>query len=168
MNILAGDIGGTKTILAIFSSQQGAHEPIAEATFSSANYADLESMALAFLSDVGLGVSRAVFGVAGPVLNGTAQITNLPWVMSEQHLREVLGLPHVRLINDLEAIAHAVPVLNDDDLVALNDVAPTPQGAIGVIAPGTGLGEAFLLWVNGRYYAFPSEEAITISPPATS
>ncbi len=157
MNILAGDIGGTKTILAVFSSQQGAHEPIAEATFSSADYPDLESMAVAFLSDAGLRVSRAVFGVAGPVLNGTAQITNLPWVMSEQHLREVLGLPHVRLINDLEAIAHAVPVLNDDDLVALNDVAPMPQGAIGVIAPGTGLGEAFLLWVNGRYYAFPSE-----------
>jgi glucokinase len=157
MNILAGDIGGTKTILAIFSSDHGAHEPIAEATFPSPDYASLESMAHAFLASTGMPVSRAVFGVAGPVLNGSAQITNLPWVMSEQHLRAALGLPRVRLINDLEAIANAVPVLNDDDLVALNDVQPTPRGAVGVIAPGTGLGEAFLLWVNGRYYAFPSE-----------
>ncbi len=157
MNILAGDIGGTKTILAVFSSDRGAHEPIAEATFPSADYANLESMAQAFLADSGLPVARAVFGVAGPVLNGSAQITNLPWVMSEHHLRAALGLPQVRLINDLEAIANAVPVLNDDDLVALNDVPPTPQGAVGVIAPGTGLGEAFLLWVNGRYHAFPSE-----------
>jgi glucokinase len=157
MSILAGDIGGTKTILAIFSSEQGAHEPIVETTFSSADYANLESIVQAFLADVGLRVSSAVFGVAGPVLNGAARITNLPWVMSEQHLCEALGLPCVRLLNDLEAIANAVPVLNKDDLVPLNDVQPTPMGAIGVIAPGTGLGEAFLLWVNGRYHAFPSE-----------
>jgi len=156
-HILAGDVGGTKTILAVFSSEQGAHEPIAEATFTSADYANLESIVQSFLSGLDVRVSRAVFGVAGPVLNGSAQITNLPWVISEQHLRAALGLSHVHLINDLAAIANAVPVLNDEDTIALNDVSPTPRGAIGVIAPGTGLGEAFLLWVNGRYHAFPSE-----------
>lgn len=156
-HILAGDVGGTKTILAVFSSERGAHEPIAEATFTSADYANLESIVQSFLSGLDVRVSRAVFGVAGPVLNGSAQITNLPWVLSEQHLRAALGLSHVHLINDLAAIANAVPVLNDEDTIALNDVSPTPRGAIGVIAPGTGLGEAFLLWVNGRYHAFPSE-----------
>ena len=157
MNILAGDIGGTKTILAVFAREGGLHDPIAEATFVSASYPDLESIVAEFLSRAGLSVERAAFGVAGPVLNGAARITNLPWQMSEQQLAAALGLHSVRLLNDLEAIANAVPVLNAADLAALNDVQPTPEGAIGVIAPGTGLGEAFLLWVNGSYRAFPSE-----------
>ncbi|MFC1465588.1 MAG: glucokinase [Candidatus Brachytrichaceae bacterium NZ_4S206] len=157
MNILAGDVGGTKTILAIFSPGQGLHDPIFEATFVSANYPDLESIVKEFLSKTDLRVERAAFGVAGPVLNGVARITNLPWVMDEAKLGEALGLSGVKLINDLEAIANAVPILEADDLVPLNDVQPAPQGAIGVIAPGTGLGEAFLLWVDGSYRAFPSE-----------
>ncbi|MCS7056737.1 MAG: glucokinase [Thermoflexales bacterium] len=157
MNILAGDVGGTKTILAIFSPAHGLHDPVVEATFPSADYPNLESIVKQFLASTSLKVERAAFGVAGPVLDGTARITNLPWEMDEAKLGAALGLPYVKLINDLEAIANAVPILEAGDLAPLNDVQPTPRGAIGVIAPGTGLGEAFLLWVNGRYYAFPSE-----------
>jgi glucokinase len=157
MLVLAGDIGGTKTNLAIFSRERGLHDPIAEATFVSANYPDLESVAQAFLSKTELTVEHAAFGVAGPVLNGAARITNLPWEMTEAKLQDALGVKSVKLLNDLESIADAVPILEADDLSALNDVRPEPHGPMGVVAPGTGLGEAFLLWVNDGYRAFASE-----------
>lgn len=155
--VLAGDIGGTKTILAIYSPEEGLHRPLREATYPSARYPDLESIVRAFLAEAELPIRSAVFGVAGPVVSGKAQITNLPWRMDEHALREALGLSHVRLINDLYAIAAAVPFLQPEDLVLLNDVTPDLQGPIGVVAPGTGLGEAFIVWVEGRYHPFPSE-----------
>jgi glucokinase len=110
-----------------------------------------------FLSRVDLDVDQATFGVAGPVVNGRAKITNLPWVMDEQELRDHLGLSSVRLMNDLEAIANGVPALEGDDLHALHPVDPEPGGAIAVIAPGTGLGEAYLTWNGSRYLSHPSE-----------
>jgi glucokinase len=157
MLVLAGDTGGTKTILAVLSRERGPHHPIAEATFVSANYPDLQSIAREFLTTTGLKVDRAAFGVAGPVLNGTARITNLPWHLNESALRTTLDLQSAKLLNDLESIASAVPILEASDVHALNDVEPVPMGAIGVVAPGTGLGQAFLLWVDDRYRAFPSE-----------
>ncbi|MCS6773450.1 MAG: glucokinase [Anaerolineae bacterium] len=155
--ILAGDIGGTKTLLAVYSPEDGLHRPVREATYPSANYPDLESIVRAFLADAALPIHSAAFGVAGPVMSGKARITNLPWSLDEQTLRDRLGLPRLRLINDLQAIAAAVPFLRPEDLVLLNDVPPNPHGPIGVVAPGTGLGEAFVLWVEGRYRPFPSE-----------
>ncbi|MCX7939259.1 MAG: glucokinase, partial [Thermoflexales bacterium] len=128
-----------------------------EQTFASAQFPDLQSVARAFLAPLGVAVQAAVFGVAGPVIGGTAQVTNLPWNIREEALMEALGVPRVRLVNDLEAMATAVPLLREEDVVPLNDVAPTPCGPIGVIAPGTGLGEAFLVCVDGRYHPFPSE-----------
>ena len=157
MLVLAGDIGGTKTILAGYSRESGLSQPIAEQSFVSANYPDLESIAHEFLTKTELRPVRAAFGVAGPVIDGTAHITNLPWVMNETKLCDALGVHSVKLLNDLESIANAVPVLTDDDVSALNDVQPDPIGPIGVIAPGTGLGEAFLLHINDSYRAFPSE-----------
>lgn len=157
MLVLAGDIGGTKTRLAVFSAQHDLHEPIAEATFVSANYPSLEAIAAEFLGKTELKVDSAAFGVAGPVVDGKASITNLPWTMDEAHLGEALGLRRVKLLNDLESIANAVPIMEPGDVCALNDVEPTPRGAIGVIAPGTGLGESFLLWIGDGYRAFPSE-----------
>ena len=155
--LLAGDIGGTKTNLAIFSPKDGPRAPLAEATFPSAGYPSLEALVHEFLSHVDLKVDQASLGVAGPVSAGRAEITNLPWVMEETQLREALNLSSVRLLNDLAAIAHAVPFLEPEDVHTLSVGQPAPGGAIGVIAPGTGLGEAFLTWDGSRYRPHSSE-----------
>jgi len=155
--LLAGDIGGTKTTLAIFSPKTGPGAPVAKATFPSASYSSLEAIVREFLAEVKLTIQRASFGVAGPVVGGQAMITNLPWVIDEGQLQEALGLSSVHLLNDLEAIASAVPVLERSDLHTMNEGQGVSDGAIAVIAPGTGLGEAFLTWDGSRYQAYASE-----------
>ena len=157
MMLLAGDIGGTKTGLAVFAPKAGPRAPLAEATFPSADYPSLEALVREFLSQVGLKVEQASFGVAGPVVGGRATITNLPWIIEETRLQEALQLSSVRLLNDLEAIANGVPSLEPADLHTLNEGQPSPGGAIAVIAPGTGLGEAFLTWDGSRYQPHASE-----------
>jgi glucokinase len=157
MVILVGDVGGTKTSLAVFSSASGLEAPLAEATFASQNYPSLETLAREFLSGVEIKVDCASFGVAGPVVSRQAKITNLPWVMDEDRLAEELGLASVMLVNDLQAIAFAVPTLKAGDLLTLNIGRPVPNGAMAVIAPGTGLGEAHLIWDGTGYRAYPSE-----------
>ncbi len=102
-------------------------------------------------------LERASFGVAGPVVAGRATITNLPWVMDEEQLQAALHLSSVCLLNDLSAIAHAVPFLELADLHTLNEGQPAPEGNIAVVAPGTGLGEAFLTWDGSRYRPHASE-----------
>ena len=155
--LLAGDIGGTKTALAIFSPDKGPHAPLAEETFPSARYPSLEALAGEFLAQTDLPVDRASFGVSGPVAGGEAAVTNLPWKMDEAFLGKALGLRSVRLLNDLEAIASAAPFLGSDDLHTLNAGEPDPEGALAVIAPGTGLGEAFLTRDGSGYRAHSSE-----------
>lgn len=155
--LLAGDIGGTKTALGVFSPDAGPRAPLAEASFPSPHYESLETLVREFLDQVDLPVDRASFGVAGPVVAGRARVTNLPWVIDEVRLREALHLSTVRLLNDLDAVAHAVPQLTTADLVSLQAGEPASGGAIAVIAPGTGLGEAFLTWDGSRYRAHPSE-----------
>ncbi len=157
--LLAGDIGGTKTSLAIVSREDGPHRPLLEATFASNDYASLDALAAEFLSGAGYRVHGACLGVAGPVVAGRAKVTNVPWQMDEVQLAETLSLPTVRLINDLEAIATAVPFLEPADLHTLNTGRPEAGGAIAVVAPGTGLGEGYLNWdeARARYRAYPSE-----------
>ncbi len=155
--LLAGDIGGTKTNLAVFSARTEWRVPLAEATFPSANYPSLEAVVREFLAQHDFSVDRACFGVAGPVVAGRATITNLPWVMEETQLQQALQIPSVRLLNDLDATAHVVPFLESQDLHTLNDSQPVSGGAIAVIAPGTGLGEAFLTWHGSHYQAHTSE-----------
>lgn len=159
---LAGDVGGTKTALALVSPSRGPHRPVATATFASRDYPGLEAIVRAFLSGperaaAGGRVERAVFGVPGPVVAGRAAVTNLPWVLEERRLARALRLRSVRLLNDLAAAAQAVPVLRRRDLRTLNRGVPQRGGTIGVIAPGTGLGEAFLVWDGAGYRACPSE-----------
>jgi len=163
--LLAGDIGGTKTILAIYSPEGGPRTPLAEATFPSANYPNLEAVVREFLGHGRRPVERAIFGVAGPVRLGRATTTNLPWVMDEAQLQAALGIPDVSLLNDLGAIAHAVPFLKPVDLHTLNAGQPEPGGAIAVIAPGTGLGEAYLTWDGARYQPHASEGGHTDFAP---
>lgn len=155
--LLAADIGGTKTDLAVFSPEAGPRAPLAEARFPSADYPSLEALVREFLSQMDVKVERASLGVAGPVVAGRATITNLPWVMEEEQLQAALHLSSVRLLNDLNAIAHAVPFLESADLHTLNEGQPTPDGAIAVVAPGTGLGEAFLTWDGASYRPHASE-----------
>lgn len=155
--LIAGDIGGTKTVLALYSSQGGPRQPLTSKTYPSKEYGSLEAIARAFLKEVGEEVTHAAFGVAGPVVEGRAEITNLPWIISEQHLAQSIGLRQVHLLNDLEAVATAVPILESEDLYTLNEGQRAAHGAIAIIAPGTGLGEAFLVWDGQQYVAHPCE-----------
>lgn len=153
--LLAGDIGGTKTHLALYSSDGGL-VPQKQDKFKSSDYPSLEAVVQEFLAKEKGAVDRATFGVPGPVLQGQITTTNLPWVVSEANLQRELGFPRVKLLNDLEATAYGLLHLAPADLVALND-APPRSGTKAVIAPGTGLGEAVLFHQDGRYYAIPSE-----------
>lgn len=157
MNALVGDIGGTKTILAVFSNDTGPNKPLVEKTFSSVHYQDLETIIREFLADVSLPISRACFGIAGPILDGRARVTNLPWEVDTASLKSTFKWAAVELLNDLEAVAYAVPILEPQDVIALNTGKPIQGGHIAVLAPGTGLGEAFLTYADGRYHAHPSE-----------
>jgi glucokinase len=164
--LLAGDVGATKTNLGIFSSERGPREPLAEATFSSGQYAGLVELAREFLAQTTLVVDRAVFGVAGPVVGDQATITNVPWIIDEAELKEKLKLKSVVLLNDLEVVAHGVPLLKPKDLHTINKGNPTPGGTKAVIAPGTGLGEAFLTWDGSHYRAHASEGGHTDFSPS--
>lgn len=153
--LLAGDIGGTKTNLALYAADTGL-TPQFQATFKSADYDSLRAVIADFLTKADASVERAVFGVAGPVVEGQSSITNLPWEISEASLRTAMGIKEVKLLNDLEATAYGVLHLAEEDLSALND-APPRSGTKAVIAPGTGLGEAILFYQEGRYHVIPSE-----------
>ncbi len=153
--LLTGDVGGTKTHLALYAPG-GGPTPTAQTTFKSADYPSLEAVAARFLAEVGASADRAVFGVAGPVIEGRSHITNLPWTISETTLEQTLEVQEAKLLNDLEATAYGIPHLPPADLFALND-APPQSGTKVVIAPGTGLGEAVLLFQDGRYRVLPSE-----------
>ena len=153
--LLAGDIGGTKTHLALYAAE-GGPTPVAQATFLSADYPSLEVVAAKFLAETGASASSAVFGVAGPVVEGCAHITNLLWVIREATLEQTLGVQEAKLLNDLEATAYGVPHLPAADLFPLND-APPQSGTKAVIAPGTGLGEAVLFFQDERYHVIASE-----------
>lgn len=155
--LLAGDVGGTKTDLALYSHEGGPRDPQIEATFSSGEYATLEELVEEFLIEIDEAVDHASFGVAGPVVNRRVEVTNLPWMIDERRLEQKLEIPSVYLLNDLEAIAHAVPVLGGEDLQLLHPGKTEPGGNKAVIAPGTGLGQAFLTWDGSRYRAYASE-----------
>jgi len=155
--LLVGDIGGTKTDLLIISAKLGMRAPLARARKKSADYANLAEMLQDFLTPTGLAVRHACLAVAGPVVDGRAQLTNLPWEVDGTTLRTALKLQAVDVLNDLAAIAYAVPALQHTDLVTLNAGAELVYGTKAIIAPGTGLGEAFLIWNGQNYRPCPSE-----------
>lgn len=155
--LLAGDIGGTKTHLALYTAERGPRGALFDATFPSKDFVNLESIIQQFLLNREERVTRATFGVAGPVEGEDATATNLPWIIRAGRLREILGVDQVDLLNDLEAAAYAVPFLLPEETHLLNDARPLPHAPIGIIAPGTGLGEAYLTWNGSRYQAHASE-----------
>jgi glucokinase len=150
--ILGGDVGGTKTNLALCDD---AGKPQREATFAAKDFDSLEAIVDKFVG--GDKVSAACFGVAGPVDNGKAKITNLPWTISVDSLSKQLGGARVALINDLQATALGALVIPASSFAVLQ-AGPIPDRAtIAVIAPGTGLGESCLYHDGTRYRALPSE-----------
>ena len=155
--LIAGDIGGTKTDLAIYSRESGPHTPLAQTEVHSADYASLQAIVIEFLAQVNMSVDVASFDVAGPVINGHAKTTNLPWVLDEGTLANQLNLKSVHLMNDLEAVARAVPALRAEDLITISNGEPATNGPIAIVAPGTGLGESFLTWDGAEYVAHGSE-----------
>lgn len=155
--LLAGDVGGTKTHLALFATKDNLHHPLLEAKLPSVDYPGLGDLLRDFLSKVKSPIQRAVFGVAGPVVEGKARITNLPWIMEEGLLQQEMNIAKIHLINDLKALANSIPLLTPADLYTLNAGQPVQEAPIAVVAPGTGLGEAFLTWDSGRYHTYPSE-----------
>ncbi|MEW6347860.1 MAG: glucokinase [Thermodesulfobacteriota bacterium] len=155
--VLAGDVGGTKTVLGVFAQGEGRPMPQVTATYASAEYPSLAALLDRFLDAHQVTVSAACFGIPGPVVGGRSALTNLPWDVSEASLAAHLGCPRVRLINDLTATALAVPLLRGSELSDLNRGKPDPQGNIGVMAPGTGLGVGLLIRVSGQLRPSASE-----------
>jgi glucokinase len=155
--ILAGDIGGTKTVLAILTrDSSGSLTCLQEQTFSSQQFPEFDDILDAFLpTDITINV--ACLGVAGPVVNQRCQTTNLPWLLDASMLKTKLGTSRVKLLNDLEAMALGMLYLPDHDLIELNPNAVTQIGNKAVIAAGTGLGEAILYWDGNKHQPMATE-----------
>ena len=154
--ILAGDIGGTKTILALTASK-GKQTVLAEQTFPSQRYASLKDVVEEFLKGRGEPIESACFAVAGPVVDGRCETTNLPWRVDAAVFGATLGIPSVTLLNDLEATAYYALDLTEKEYCILNAGQPQSEGNRAVIAAGTGLGEAILFWDGSRYKPSASE-----------
>jgi glucokinase len=163
--LIAGDVGGTKTRLALISPQDGPRKYVAEQEFHSKDYDGLRPIVQAFLANNGGVADSACFDVAGPVIDGRAHLTNLPWEIDETVLCRELSLTRVTLLNDLRAIAHAVPHLQPDETAVVNAGAAAPHAPLAVMAPGTGLGESFLIWDGREYISCASEGGHTDFAP---
>jgi glucokinase len=160
--LLAGDIGGTKTLLGLFVPAAPRPEPVETRAFPTRDFGDLGDMVAEFLTGAQTGDHRilaACFGVAGPVVGTSARMTNVPWSVDSTRLAARLSTARVSLLNDLVALAHAVPVLSASELHVLQQGCVVPEGNRALIAAGTGLGEASLLFVGGRMVPSPSEAA---------
>jgi glucokinase len=155
--ILAGDIGGTHARLAYFHANNGTLKLVRETAFLSREYPDLEAIVSTFLDGEHQGVDAACFGIAGPVRNGRAQVSNLPWVVESSRLARELNVQSTFLINDLEASAWGIGVLNREDLLSLNDGVNGAAGNQAVIAAGTGLGQAGMYWDGHQHHVFACE-----------
>jgi len=154
--ILAGDIGGTNARLAYFQAQNGSLRLLSERVFPSGQYHEFGDIVRKFLEESHARPEVACFGIAGPVRNGRVETSNLPWVVEQSRLAKQIHLPATLVINDVEANAWGIAALGSGDLLALNRVAAA-VGNQAVIAPGTGLGEAGLIWNGSRHQVFPSE-----------
>jgi glucokinase len=157
--ILAGDIGGTKTNLALFEEggPGGVGELVLHQSFPSRDYGSLEAILGVFTSANRHDVSRAGFGIAGAVVNGRVETLNLPWVITERALADLLGLDRVTVVNDLASMALGIAHLRPHQVLELQPGRPAPEGNRGLIAAGTGCGMAGLVYHEGRYLTLSSE-----------
>jgi glucokinase len=155
--ILAGDIGGTKTVLSLFVQGEKRPRSKVSESYASGEAPGLVKIIEAFIGKHPAAISGACFGIAGPVKNGRCKTTNLPWDVSEDEIKKRFGWHDVWLLNDLTATAYAVQILNREEVLSLTPERTAEGKNIGIIAPGTGLGEAFLVFAEGSYVAMTSE-----------
>ncbi|MHC1741582.1 MAG: glucokinase [Syntrophobacteraceae bacterium] len=155
--ILAGDIGGTNTRLALVEAATDGLRIVAEETFPSRERTSLEAAIAEFMAMHSCELTSASIGIAGPVRNGRCEATNLPWVVDSKTVARRLGLKRVGLINDLEANAYGIAVLPSKDLVVLNKGVRNARGNRAIISAGTGLGEAGMFWDGSMHRPFASE-----------
>lgn len=166
--LLAGDLGGTKTNLALFSSLNGELDMIREEKYASRDYQNFSEMFKHFLSESSdTPPNRICIGVAGPVVRGKVELTNLSRELSEDEIRQNTGINTVALINDLEATAYGLATLSPHQLTTLHRGAADHTGNMAIIAPGTGLGMAGLYWDGKNHHPFPTEGGHTDFAPRT-
>lgn len=168
MPVLCGDIGGTHTRLAILEPESAAlgrlPAMLASATLSSKNFPTFDDAVAEFLGQQKIEVEMAAFGIAGPVVDRRCQATNLPWVVDAAELESRFGLRRVELKNDLEALAHGIPALGEDDFATLHAGEPK-AGNAALIAAGTGLGQAGLYFDGRTHHPFATEGGHTDFAP---
>lgn len=167
--ILAGDVGGTKVHLALYSFEGGKLQPVRNRKYPAGEHASLDEIVLKFIAEdtggdpaepgAGHGIVAACFGCPGPVREGRIRLTNLPWTLDARDLARSLNIEHIFLINDLEANGYGIPELAGDSIFTLRKADTTAVGHRGLISAGTGLGEALLIWDSHlrRHTPIPSE-----------
>lgn len=163
MNFIAGDIGGTNTRLLFVNMNKNVCGDFYEKSYSSQNYSNLTEIINIFLSDCKItdSIDAACFAIAGPVQNGTVSVTNLPWVINDEQLKQDLHTNDVILINDFLAIAIGITELNENDFVIVQDGQEQVNSDAAIIGAGTGLGAAHLIWSDNHYHAYTSETGHT-------
>lgn len=154
--VIAGDIGGTKTRLAIIEVAGARVHCVHEVEYTSSAYATFEALLADFLKDAAI-PEHAAFGIAGPVIGGAVRTTNLPWFIEAEVLQQRFGFKRCLLLNDLEAVAYGLPALGEADLLTLQAGVPGALGNVAVIAAGTGLGEAGLFWDGLQHHPYATE-----------
>lgn len=167
--LLAGDIGGTKTILRLVeASDKPLLNTLHEERYSSKDFPDLVPIVKQFLAATDTPIpQKACFAIAGPVVNNTAKLTNLAWFLDTWRLQEQLGIAQVALINDFAAVGYGIFGLEAEDILTLQEGKPNPEAPIGIIGAGTGLGQGFLIKTGSAYQVFPSEGGHSDFAPRT-
>jgi glucokinase len=161
--ILAGDVGGTKVHLALYSFEQGALRHVRDQKFPASQYPDLQSVVREFLNTKDSSqssrehIDAACFGVPGPARKNVIQLTNLPWTLDSRQLARDLKIEHLFLINDLEANGYGIAELNPDQILVLSEGDSSQLGNRALVAAGTGLGEGFLIWDGKTHIPMASE-----------
>jgi glucokinase len=161
--ILAGDVGGTKVHLALYDFTNGRLHPIRDQKFPAHEFGSLDEVVLKFLAGDGTNTTQggdilaACFGCPGPVRDGRLKLTNLPWMLDTRDLVKSLSIPHISLINDLEATGYGIPELAPESIFTLHEGDPEATGHAGLMAAGTGLGQALLIWDGKKHRPIPSE-----------
>jgi glucokinase len=165
--ILAGDVGGTKTYLALCAADMDGFPPVAEARYETPRYSSMGALLSSFVDETGQQPVCVVLGVPGPVRQLPVRAVNLPWFIDPDEVRSALGMERVHLLNDLEATAYGTQLLGSADTIVLNPGVADAEGNVAVIAAGTGLGEGGLCWTGDRYTAIASEGGHTTFSPSS-
>lgn len=154
---LIGDIGGTKTNIAVLETLTNGFKPLYEKSFPSKDYDSLRTIVKKVVDENKFRIVHACFGVAGPIKDGKCDATNLPWLVDSKKIAEVLNIDSVSLLNDLQAAAYGIESLEEKDVFVLNKGNPQRDGNKCLLSAGTGLGESIIFWDGKKYKPSPSE-----------